>query len=168
MMLIQQSSDFRHVTERRLALVAGARQHLAGSQVVAATDIGWVGLSTEAQVVDLAGVTDPTIARLPGGHTSKAISPGLFSDRNVDTWVIRAADRNYRPGDPLMLVRPVYAVDAGLLARETDVGFTGVATIPLDGTPGQYVIARRLALAHLSQLSTVTRFPPTNEEGRHR
>lgn len=147
LMLLEQGSDFRNVTERRLALVEEGRRHLRGAEVVAATDIGWVGLSTEGTVVDLAGVTDPAIARLPGGHTSKAIYPGLFSDRDVDAWVIRAADRSYRPGDPLVLLRPVYVVDARLLAHRADVGLTAVATIPLEGTRGQYVILRRIEVA---------------------
>jgi hypothetical protein len=147
LLIAEQGPDFRAVTERRLELVRAGRPWLEGADRVAAVDIGWVGLATEAHVVDLAGVTDPTIARLPGGHTSKAIYPGLFSDRDVDVWVIRAANRTYVPGDPLALVLPSYVVDARLLGRTDDLGFVGVATIPLPGTSGQYVIARRQAMA---------------------
>lgn len=138
-----QGADFRAVAERRLALVAGGAPLLAQSRVVAATDVGWVGMATPARIVDLAGVTDPTIAALPGGHTSKAISPGLFSDRDVDTWVIRALDRSYEPGQPLETIVAAYLVDARLLGRNADLGFVGVATLPLLGTSGQYIIARR-------------------------
>lgn len=142
-----QGDDWRAVAERRLRLVSEGAPFLSGARVVAATDIGWVGRATEARIVDLAGVTDPTIAALPGGHTSKAISPGLFSDRDVDTWVIRALDRSYEPGRPLEMIIAAYLVDARLLSRNADLGFIGVATIPLEGTPGQYVIARRSELA---------------------
>lgn len=142
-----QGEDWRAVAERRQRLVAEGTPLLSGARVVAATDIGWVGRATEARIVDLAGVTDPTIAALPGGHTSKAISPGLFSDRDVDTWVIRALDRSYEPGQPLEMVIAAYLVDARLLSRNADLGFVGVATIPLEGTRGQYIIARRSELA---------------------
>ena len=135
-LLWEQGHDFRAVAERRLALVEAGGPALEGAQVVAATDVGWVGLATDARVIDLAGVTDPTIAPLPGGHTSKAIYPGLFSDRNVDAWVIRAADRGYSLGDPLWTVVPVYAVDARLLGRSGDLGLVATAIIPLEGTQG--------------------------------
>jgi hypothetical protein len=142
-----QGADFRAVTARRLALISAGAPLLKDARVVAATDIGWVGRATSAHIVDLAGVTDPTIAALPGGHTSKMIAPGLFSDRDVDTWVIRALDRSFRPGDPLELIVAAYLVDARLLSRNADLGFVGVATLPLEGTKGQYVIARRLSAA---------------------
>lgn len=140
---VSQGADWRAVAERRVALVSEATPLLKGAQVVAATDIGFVGQATSARIVDLAGVTDPTIAALPGGHTSKMIAPGLFSDRDVDTWLIRALDRSYVPGEPLELVVAAYLVDARLLSRNADLGFVGVATIPLRGTKGQYIIARR-------------------------
>lgn len=154
----EQGADFRAVTERRLSLVKEGMEVLRVAQRVAAVDIGWVGLATEATVVDLAGVTDPSIARLPGGHTSKAIYPGLFSDREVDVWIIRAADTFYKPGDPLELIQSVYAVDARLLQRQADLGFAGTATILLEGTPGQYVVTRRQALATRSGPETSRHF----------
>ncbi|MBP9112674.1 MAG: hypothetical protein KBF88_07680, partial [Polyangiaceae bacterium] len=39
-------------------------------------------------IVDLAGLTDPAIARLPGGHTSKRIDANYFLDRAPDAWVV--------------------------------------------------------------------------------
>lgn len=142
-LLWTQGADLRAVDVRRRALVAEGREVFRDARVIASTDIGWVGVASAARIVDLAGVTDPRIAPLEGGHTSKYVSPGLFSARNVDTWVIRALDRSYVPGRPLELVVPAYWVDARLLRRSADLGFVGVATIPLAGTPGQYVIAQR-------------------------
>lgn len=144
LIMIQQGSDLRAVTARRSTLVADARPALRNSRVVAAVDIGWVGQATEAVIVDLAGVTDPTIAPLPGGHTSKEISPGLFSDRNVDTWVIFASDRAYSLGESLQRVHAAHWVDARLLARNDDLGFEALAVVPLLGSTGQYVIATRV------------------------
>jgi hypothetical protein len=78
----------RHVHEDRKALVARARSALAGAHVVAALDVGWVGAATDASIVDLAGLTDPAIAVLPGGHTSKKVDVAMLLDRKVDAIVL--------------------------------------------------------------------------------
>ena len=57
----------------RAALIAEARPVLAHDRRIAALDVGWVGAASDADVIDLAGVTDPEVAFLPGGHTSKRI-----------------------------------------------------------------------------------------------
>ena len=142
-----QGEDLRKVADRRLALINQAEPFLRDASIIATVDVGWVGLASPMRIVDLAGVTDPRIALLPGGHTSKHLSPGLFAERNVDTWVIRALDRSYRPGEPLETLVPAYQVDARLLRHNIDLGFSGVGVIPLQGTIGQYVIARRSLLA---------------------
>lgn len=72
----------------RLRVIDELRAPLADAKVVAALDIGWLGAATDATIVDLAGLTDPVIAVLPGGHTSKAIPVGLFDARGVDTIVL--------------------------------------------------------------------------------
>src|SRR5439155_8997260 len=61
----------RHVLADRIDLARRARPYLDGAARIASVDIGWPTLATEADIVDLAGLTDPTIAALPGGHTSK-------------------------------------------------------------------------------------------------
>ncbi len=144
LLFIQQGDDLRAVYQRRTRLIEQGAVHVPPEGVVAAVDIGWLGMSTPSLIVDLAGVTDPTIALLPGGHTSKQIAAGMFSDRNIDTWVIRALDRKYIALEPLQSVAAAYWVDARLLTKADDLGFVGVATIPLDGTPGQYIVARKL------------------------
>ena len=83
----------RHVHEARKELIARAVPSLAGANVVAALDIGWVGASTGARIVDLAGLTDPSIAVLPGGHTSKAVDLAMLLDRDVDTVVLYGEPR---------------------------------------------------------------------------
>jgi hypothetical protein len=81
-----------HVEEDRAALVAGAAPALRGARVVASIDIGWVGVAApDARVVDLAGVTDPEVAMLAGGHTSKRLPPGFLDDRGVDALVLMLA-----------------------------------------------------------------------------
>jgi hypothetical protein len=79
----------RHVTRDRLALVEGARPVLASSKTIAALDVGWASAAApQATIVDLAGLTDPTIAALPGGHTSKRVDTAMLVERNVDTVII--------------------------------------------------------------------------------
>ncbi|MEJ7730184.1 MAG: hypothetical protein WKG00_13315 [Polyangiaceae bacterium] len=80
------------VGQDRMALIGELTSTLGESRVVASLDIGWVGAATGATVVDLAGVTDPAIAALPGGHTSKQIPATLLDTRGVDTLVLLLAD----------------------------------------------------------------------------
>jgi hypothetical protein len=74
----------RRVGPDRAALVAAAHARLGGFSRVASLDVGWVGAATEAHVIDLAGVTDPVIAALPGGHTSKRIDATLLFEQRPD------------------------------------------------------------------------------------
>lgn len=145
-LFVQQGEDLRAVSTRRFALIEAARPLLSEARVVAGVDIGWLGVATEAQVVDLAGVTDPKIAALPGGHTSKAVYPGLFSGRNVDTWVIRTVDSGYQQSHPVESIQASYWVDARLLRRAADLGMRIHAFLPLAGTSGGYVVLRLTSL----------------------
>lgn len=80
----------RSVGADRAALVRRARPMLAHANRVAALDIGWVGASTGADIVDLAGLTDPVIASLPGGHTSKRVDGMLLLSRDPDVLLLYA------------------------------------------------------------------------------
>jgi hypothetical protein len=82
--------DGRRVMADRTALVAVARPVLAGASRVAALDIGWTGAATEADIVDLAGLTDLEIAALPGGHTSKRVDARFLLERDPDYAVLYA------------------------------------------------------------------------------
>jgi hypothetical protein len=76
----------------RRELIEAVAPSLAGAAVVAGLDVGWLGAATDATVVDLAGLTDPAIAALSGGHTSKAIPARLFDARGVDAIVLLLLD----------------------------------------------------------------------------
>jgi len=70
----------RRVGSERAQLIARARPVLAPDARIATLDVGWVGAASNADVIDLAGVTDPQVASFPGGHTSKRIpGPWLFA-----------------------------------------------------------------------------------------
>lgn len=75
----------------RLALVDAAREKLQGRCAVGTVDAGWVGAATESRIVDFAGVTDPAVAAMSGGHTSKHVPRGLLDARAVDTVILLLA-----------------------------------------------------------------------------
>ena len=78
----------REVGADRDALIAEATPHLAGLRRIASLDVGWVGAATDADLVDLAGVTDPQVAALPGGHTSKRIDATFLLDMHPDALLL--------------------------------------------------------------------------------
>lgn len=139
-LLWAQGDDLRRVSERRWALVESARGVLDGYSTIATVDIGWVGMATDAKIVDLAGVTEPRIAQLPGGHTSKAIFPGMFSGRDVDAWIVRAAVPERLHDRDIMAIEPLYWVDARLLQRFADLNMSAEHYWDLQGAPGGYVL----------------------------
>ncbi len=69
----------------RAALAAHLR---ATARRVALVDVGYLGFTTGLDVVDLGGITDPSIARRPGGHVDKAIDPGMLLARDPDAIVL--------------------------------------------------------------------------------
>lgn len=76
------------VEDDRLRLIDKLKAQVAPHDVVATVDIGWVGAAHLGTVVDLAGVTDPNVAALPGGHTSKRIPEGFFDALDVSHIVV--------------------------------------------------------------------------------
>ena len=129
------------VGEDRMRVLDDLRPALAPARVVASLDIGWVGAATDATLVDLAGVTDPAIAALPGGHTTKQIPAGLLDARRADTLVLLLA-----PGEqvatPWTRSRFARGVEAWV-ATTPGIGdtFTPVAESSLPHL--RYVVLRR-------------------------
>jgi hypothetical protein len=78
----------RSVGADRAALVREAGPVLGPLARVASLDVGWVGAATDADLIDLAGVTDPVIATLPGGHTSKRVPATLILAHDPDALVL--------------------------------------------------------------------------------
>ncbi|MFW6051674.1 MAG: hypothetical protein ACODAU_10890 [Myxococcota bacterium] len=62
-------------------------------QSVALVDAGYLAWASGVRVFDLAGLTDPTIARAPGGHLDKRFDPGLLAAAAPDAIVLHAARR---------------------------------------------------------------------------
>jgi hypothetical protein len=141
LLLWQWGPEARRVVERRLELIERARPLLAPSQRIAAVDVGWIGAASSADIVDLAGVTDPRVAALPGGHTTKRVAPGMLAARDVDTLVflIDSAPTSVAWSDALFR----YGVEARLAFAAEQMGYRLVSRLPLGGTPWHYVICRQ-------------------------
>jgi hypothetical protein len=71
---------------RPLALWLGQR-----ARDVALVDVGYLPYLGGFDVVDLGGVTDPDVARRPGGHLDKTIDPAWLAERAPDAIVLHAA-----------------------------------------------------------------------------
>jgi hypothetical protein len=139
-------TEGRQVGRDRAALVEAALPQLAGFHRVASLDVGWVGAATEADIVDLAGVTDPDIAALPGGHTSKRIDARLLLERDTDALLLYApaglpdgSVGAWREGSYGRVVEARLAAD-DVTARH----FTAAAFIPLGARGAGYVLLRAL------------------------
>ena len=128
----------------RRALVLQARPVLEGVRRVAALDVGWVGAAVEADVVDLAGLTDPEIAALPGGHTSKRVDGRFLLDRDPDALLLYAPlglpDEELRRWKAASYPRTVER----RLARERLIAshFAPAAWLPLGARGAGYVLLR--------------------------
>ena len=132
----------RHVLEHRLRLIDEGRSAFGAARSIACLDIGWVGAATDASLLDLAGITDPLVARLPGGHTTKKVTNGLFENRDVDTVVLLLAPKETVPS---RWYEAAFgrAVEARVAALPAVQPFVVRASLPLGGTSQRYVVAER-------------------------
>jgi hypothetical protein len=126
----------RRVGPERVALVERARPLLAGVGRVAGLDIGWLGAATEADIVDLAGLTDPQIAALPGGHTSKRVDAIFLLARQPGALLLYASMAPPGPHLEGWAEGAYPRVVEGRLARDPVIArhFAATAWLPL-GAP---------------------------------
>lgn len=110
----------RRVGGERSRLIAQARPVLAHDARIAALDVGWVGAASNADVIDLAGVTDPEVALFPGGHTSKRIpGPWLFArDPSAVVLLLARGAELKTPFETSFFARAVEQRIASLIAPE--------------------------------------------------
>jgi hypothetical protein len=110
---------------------------------VASVDIGWVAVAADRQVVDLAGVTDPEVAYLSGGHTSKRLPLDFLTRRNVDALVLLLAPDAPASPQPGRFARQV---DARVLELRGADQFRAVGRVPLNSRQ-DYLVLRRSPLS---------------------
>jgi hypothetical protein len=139
----------RAVGADREALIAAARPLLDGHGSerptrVAALDIGWVSAATEADVVDLAGLTDPEIAALPGGHTSKRVDARFLLAREPDVLLLYAPFGPPPGGiDAWQDTTPSRAVEARLMSDDTVARHFGAPSwLALGSSGAGYIMLR--------------------------
>jgi hypothetical protein len=110
----------RRVGADRARLIAAAKPVFARDARIAALDVGWVGAASPAQVIDLAGVTDPQVASFPGGHTSKRIPEAwLFARRPTAIVLLLARGTTVEtPFETSLFSRGVEDRVARIVARE--------------------------------------------------
>jgi len=129
----------RTVSHNRRALIHSAAKELVGAERVAAVDVGWVGAATTAAVIDLSGITDPTVAVLPGGHTSKRIDDDFLRRRRVDHVMLLMP-----PGatlqSPWYRSTFSYAVEREVVAQSRALGLRPVAQFPVGQTGRTYLL----------------------------
>jgi hypothetical protein len=92
-----QGSALRAVRDTRERMSRELGPLLSGARRVASLDVGWVGAAGDFEVLDLAGVTDPTVAILPGGHTSKRLPDDFLTRRAPDALVLLESARDGAP-----------------------------------------------------------------------
>jgi hypothetical protein len=117
---------------------------LRGALHVASADVGWPSAATEATIVDLGGVTDPEIAALPGGHTSKRVDGALLLAKGTDALLLYAKTSDLALDSWPDADFP-HVVDARLAASDLiATHFRAVAFVPLGTTStGYYVLVAR-------------------------
>jgi len=131
----------RRVMRDREDLVKRAAPLFGASKKIATVDIGWVSEVSEADIVDLAGLTDPDFAVLPGGHTSKHVDASMLLDRGVDTIVLWV--KPLSTYDAADFPHASYGHQVGArLARDPLLyaHYHGRATFPLGDTGTGYVL----------------------------
>jgi hypothetical protein len=131
------------VSSSRRAVVERLAPALAGSGRVAGLDIGFLAAAFPGPILDLAGLTDPEVARLRGGHTSKALPEGFLDARRADTLVLWAPRGSVVELGP----RAVFGrVVETRLARSPAVraSFTESVRIPWDARGAELVVYRRI------------------------
>jgi hypothetical protein len=116
----------RRVGSDRAQLISAARPVFSRDLRIAALDAGWVGAASDAEVLDLAGVTDPQIAFMPGGHTSKRIpSAWLFAHHPTAIVLLLARGAALEtPYENSLFARDVEQRIAGQVATEFRVRTT--------------------------------------------
>jgi hypothetical protein len=132
-------SPVREVGARREAVMRALAPALEDARAVATLDVGWVGAVAPGAVVDFAGVTDPAVAALEGGHTTKRLPPSLLAARGVDALVLLCAEGE-PIGEPWTATRFARGVEARVAAMPAMAErFRPIAVSP---GPLRYVVLR--------------------------
>jgi hypothetical protein len=129
----------RAVRADRSRLSAGLPALLGGVRRVASLDVGWVGAAGDYDVIDLAGVTDPEVAYLSGGHTSKRLPRDFLERRDVEALVLLETTRGAEAHGAARYARQV---ERHVMSLRGAASYKPVGHLPVDETQA-YVVLRR-------------------------
>ncbi|MGD8862764.1 MAG: hypothetical protein PVI30_22320 [Myxococcales bacterium] len=114
---------------------------------VALVDVGFLGRASGLPVVDLGGVTDASIARLPGGHLDKRIDGELLQKRQPDAIVLHSARRPAVDAEGRLRALSGYPVEQRVAALPWVREHFRVARVG-DYAPGYYYVVLLSTAAH--------------------
>jgi hypothetical protein len=129
----------RWIVTQRVRLIHSAAPALQYATVVAAPDVGWVGEAFRGEIVDLAGATDPTVAYLRGGHTSKQVERRLLALRRVDRIIVLLAP-SADVGEPWTQSKFSRAIDHRAALIGAELGCAPKETLRMFHTQQSYLI----------------------------
>ncbi len=82
---------------RRAARMRAVRGELVSAALVrscervATVDVGYLAYSSQLEVVDLGGLTEPEVARMPGGHLDKRVGTAFLASRDPDCILLHSS-----------------------------------------------------------------------------
>lgn len=129
----------RRIVSQRNEMIRVAAKTLKSASVVAAPDVGWVGAAFPGRIVDLAGATDPRIAHLSGGHTSKRITSRVFIANHVDRVLVLLAPKA-APKNPWVESQFARTIDYRAAIFADELGCTPRQSIHIPNANQQYLI----------------------------
>lgn len=151
MALVTHAPAARGVVDQRRQLIESLADFVEPSEPVVTVDGGWVGAASQANLVDLSGVTDPAVARLPGGHTSKRLPDNFLRglvERNTTTVLVLLSAPEAQPQQPWYETRFDRVVEQRIALQARALGGEplAVAQLPLQGTQMHYIAVRLRAV----------------------
>jgi len=96
-----------------------ARELTAAAHRVALIDVGFLAYVGGFEPVDLAGVTDPRIGRLPGGHCDKPVTGAMLIERGVDGLLLHASSEPRADAEGRLVALAGHPVERRLAMDET-------------------------------------------------
>lgn len=145
--LVTHAPAARAVMEQRRQLMEALVSWVQPQDQIVTLDAGWVGAATAGPIVDLSGVTDPVLARLPGGHTSKRLG-NEFLERRLEhagaTVLVLLTAVDEQPRESWYAVRFDRVVEqrVALQARALGIAAQAESWLPMRGTRKHYIAVR--------------------------